>query len=1021
VNDSSSEPDLLNDLAHEFAERYRRGERPGLTEYTARHPELAAEIRELFPAMALMEQFGTVDGPATGPQCRAATEDGSPLRQLGEYRILREIARGGMGIVYEAVQESLGRHVALKVLAFQGLLHPNYLERFQREARAAAQLHHTNIVPVFGVGEDNGVHYFAMQFIQGQSLDSVLAELKRSRNKEIAPPPGNRSANAEQALSVAQALLTGRFPAAGVPAVAGVQASPEALALNAGGSPPDLSGDPTGERNSSTSAILNQSEAQYFRSVVQVGIQVAEALAYAHQQGVLHRDIKPANLLLDTRGTVWVTDFGLAKGAGVDQLTSPGDIVGTIRYMAPERFRGQGDQRSDVFSLGLTLYELATLRPAFTASERAQLIERILHEESPQPSKVCAQLPRDLETIILKATAKDPGQRYPSAAALAEDLQRFLADRPIRARRSGMWEHAWRWCRRNRLVASLAGLLAVVLVGGGVGGVIGAYHFRSLALQADEAKKEAEDKARQIQESMERQNRAYQLLERGQVYSSRGSFDRALADFTEAATLRPDLAGVWLARASIYEALRLYEPAAQDYGRAFQLHRSPELSVWWSYAALHLYVRDLRGYNQTCSEMVKHFGTKMVPRNSWWLAETFTLGAKNGIDPEFTVELAKRALANDPRSSSYTWTMAAAQYRAGRVAAALRSLQELARPGTTRAHADAEPLLAMVHARLGHREEARFWMKRARQTFDRHLWAMRRRPLDWAYEYFDFGNHDLLKLILLYREARELIPETPPTEEVLCDILEARSRAYLGQLAAAERGFTMAIKRQPKNALLRLLRGVFWGQQAQWARALADFDQANALRPLDDQWELGCRAVMHLRQGAADAYAETCRQMMKRFGQTDDPKLATFIAWMCSLAPGAIKDASAPVRLAELSLKGNPQDAWCALALGAALYRAGQYQQAASHLRQAMKGSANKNIQQDIALAQLFLGMALQRLGESKEAARLLNSASDSIDRATAGEGKSKLGPGWWVWAACQVVRPEAQTLISGRATRLPK
>jgi serine/threonine protein kinase/tetratricopeptide (TPR) repeat protein/WD40 repeat protein len=471
VNDSSSEPDLLNDLAHEFAERYRRGERPALTEYTSRYPELAAEIRELFPAMALMEQFGTVDGPATGPQCRAATEDGSPLRQLGEYRILREIARGGMGIVYEAVQESLGRHVALKVLPFQGMLNPNYLERFQREARAAAHLHHTNIVPVFGVGQDSGVHYFAMQFIQGQSLDSVLHELRRLRHKEArseqdeSPRSPSRPGNLDQALSIAQGLLTGQFPQAGVPAAeAGAERSPTVVAANQGALAPRSPDGNSGEHTSSTSGILNQPEAQYYRSVAQVGIQVAEALTYAHQQGILHRDIKPANLLLDTRGTVWVTDFGLAKAEGADQLTTPGDIVGTIRYMAPERFRGHGDQRSDVYSLGLTLYELATLRPAFTASERAQLIERMLHQDPPRPSKVSALIPRDLETIILKAMAKDPGQRYPSAAALAEDLRRFLADRPVRARRTAAWEQLWRWCRRNPAVASLAAAVVVLLV-----------------------------------------------------------------------------------------------------------------------------------------------------------------------------------------------------------------------------------------------------------------------------------------------------------------------------------------------------------------------------------------------------------------------------------------------------------------------------------------------------------------------------------------------------------------------------
>ncbi len=320
MNESSSGPDLLDDLAHEFAERFRRGERPSLTEYTRKYPELAAEICEFFPAMAVMEQFGSVAAPTTGADSTLAGQEMAVPRQLGEYRILRQVARGGMGIVYEAVQETLGRHVALKVLPLHGLLDPNHLERFRREAKAAAQLHHTNIVPVFGVGEHEGVHYFAMQFIQGQSLDSVLHELKEFRKKGDVSEKEDEKANLTTSLS--QALVTGRFDAVQeVPAVSA--ATPQAA-------------------SSTTSSNLGQPEAQYYRSVARVGVQVADALTYAHQQGVLHRDIKPANLLLDTRGTVWVTDFGLAKAEGSDELTSPGDIVGTVRYMAPERFHGAG-------------------------------------------------------------------------------------------------------------------------------------------------------------------------------------------------------------------------------------------------------------------------------------------------------------------------------------------------------------------------------------------------------------------------------------------------------------------------------------------------------------------------------------------------------------------------------------------------------------------------------------------------------------------------------------------------------
>jgi serine/threonine-protein kinase len=207
----------------------------------------------------------------------------------------------------------------------------------------------------------------------------------------------------------------------------------------------------------------------FFRSVANIGRQVAEALEYANRQGVLHRDVEPSNLLLDPRGNVWVADFGLAKASETDDLTHTGDLIGTVRYMAPERFAGKCDARSDVYALGLTLYELLTLRPAFAASDRHALMQRVMSEPPERLRKLVPHLPRDLETIVAKATAREPAARYASAAALAEDLQRFLDDKPIKARRVTASEQAWRWAWRNPAVASLAAGLLLALVAGLVG------------------------------------------------------------------------------------------------------------------------------------------------------------------------------------------------------------------------------------------------------------------------------------------------------------------------------------------------------------------------------------------------------------------------------------------------------------------------------------------------------------------------------------------------------------------------
>jgi WD40 repeat protein/serine/threonine protein kinase len=500
---SSSSPDqnTVDRLAEEFAARHRRGEQPDLAEYARRFPEHAAAIRDLFPALVLIEQVKPGGGDRTGTYTGAVVADGLRPERLGDFRILREVGRGGMGVVYEAEQESLGRHVALKVLPGHAPLDPRQLIRFKREARAAARLHHTNIVPVFGVGEQDGLHYYAMQFIPGQSLDAVLEELRRLRSGPSSAGahsavegdrPGSESpAHEVTAAAVARSLLTGRFaqPERAVGAVRGEvtdgQPSPSPTA------PPDLSQSLTAtatdldsgragtaaappSSNDSSGTVFLPGQADlismsgsgrgYWHSVARVGWQVAEALAYAHGQGILHRDIKPSNLLLDTRGNVWVADFGLAKASDGADLTQTGDVVGTLRYLAPERLRGQSDPRGDVYSLGLTLYELLTLRPAFDAADRERLIRQVTAGEPPRPRRLEAGVPRDLETIVLKAIAREPAHRYATAAALGEDLQRFVNDRPIAARRVSGVERAWRWCRRNPRVAILSASTGALLV-----------------------------------------------------------------------------------------------------------------------------------------------------------------------------------------------------------------------------------------------------------------------------------------------------------------------------------------------------------------------------------------------------------------------------------------------------------------------------------------------------------------------------------------------------------------------------
>jgi WD40 repeat protein/serine/threonine protein kinase/tetratricopeptide (TPR) repeat protein len=566
MNSSSGERNPVELLAEDFLDRKRRGEQPTLQDYLERHPELAGEIRDLFPALLMMEDLGESSGGSTSSLAADGFAAGTRLERLGDYRILREIGRGGMGVVYEAEQESLGRRVALKVLSAGPLLDPKQVRRFEREAKAAARLHHTNIVPVFGVGHEDGHHYFVMQFITGLGLDVVLDDLRRLRQgkSEASPAAGPTVAPSRvaglTAAEVARSLLTGRFDADGPPGDGSVTEPFDDDApvppATANGPPADAESSSVVLPGSSELSASSDPDRQFYRSVARIGIQVAEALEYANRQGILHRDVKPSNLLLDNRGNVWVADFGLAKTSDADDLTHTGDILGTIRYMAPERFAGRCDARSDVYSLGLTLYELVALRPAYEASDRHTLMDRVLHEEPERLKKLAPSVPRDLETIIAKATARDPTARYATAAALAEDLRRYVEDRPIRARRVSAAERLARWCRRNKGLAAAIGLAALTLVAAVILSLLYAREQRGLAAArklyaADQAAAAASYKA-----ALSESNRRLAMLdlERGRVAFDKDQIGMGMLWTVEAlrmADAAGDQAGKHLALANL--------------------------------------------------------------------------------------------------------------------------------------------------------------------------------------------------------------------------------------------------------------------------------------------------------------------------------------------------------------------------------------------------------------------------------------------------------------------------------------
>jgi eukaryotic-like serine/threonine-protein kinase len=340
--------------------------------------------------------------------------ENSPPKVLGDFRMVREIGRGGMGVVYEAEQISLGRHVALKVLPFASLFSETLLTRFKNEIRTAASLDHPHIASVLASGEERGVHFYAMRFIRGRNLAEIIEEI---RAREQVPSHDKRSVDGDT-----------------------------------------LAPGPEANNSDILSSVRSRDRGSYYRRVAELGIQACEALQYAHEMGVVHRDIKPSNLLINADGWLWVSDFGLALSREDTGLTLTGDLVGTLRYMSPEQARGDRnvlDQRTDIYSLGATLYELLTLRPAVNGNGRHQVLTQLTDEKPTAPRRHDLGISRDLETILLKTLEKDPAHRYQTMQQLGEDLRRFCQGKPIVARQVPRAERIAHWIRRNPLVSAL--------------------------------------------------------------------------------------------------------------------------------------------------------------------------------------------------------------------------------------------------------------------------------------------------------------------------------------------------------------------------------------------------------------------------------------------------------------------------------------------------------------------------------------------------------------------------------------
>jgi serine/threonine protein kinase len=689
------------------------GRQPDAERLLAEHPALAGRLASALQALDLVHR-GAAGAGLGGPP-----ESAEPCGRLGDFDILREVGRGGMGVVYEAAQVSLGRRVALKVLPFAATLDPRQLQRFRMEAQAAALLHHPNIVPIYSVGCERGVHYYAMQYVEGQSLAEILAAL--------AGPGGDGRPHAPPGTRPAGPLSKGATqPLAGL--------STERSARGLG----------------------------YFRSVARLGMQAALALEHAHQLGVVHRDVKPANLLVDVTGNLWVADFGLARLRSHAGLTLSGDTVGTLRYASPEQAlakRGLVDHRTDVYSLGSTLYEALTLRHAYPGEGRDEVLRQLALAEPAAPRRLDPRIPAPLETVVLKAMAREPERRYATAQELADDLGRFLEDKPVLAAPPGFRERASKWALRHRSVLLAAAAVVALMLPLLLTVSVRLWRQQAATQSALELARTHEEEARtqralaetNFQKALGGLNELLLELENPRWNAVSGFKEareeltrRGLQTIEELATqpgtdpaVRFQAARAYQRMAIVYLVDRQAEKAAKAHEKAVALLEGlraefPENSEYaavlagahwmmgnWEHSFRHPdvsaaeYRRAVAAYEQALS-----FDRAGRLHNN--LACLLCDAQDETVrDPARAVALARRAVELDPRQRAYWNTLGWAHYRAGDWQAARADLErsmELAGGGD----ANDWLALALVCWHQGARDEARSWYDRSARWLETH-------------------------------------------------------------------------------------------------------------------------------------------------------------------------------------------------------------------------------------------------------------------------------------------------------------
>jgi serine/threonine protein kinase len=940
---------LFGEVTEALLEKHRRGEVVDVELWCERYPAIAQRIRDLVPTLLLMEAFCDSSEKDAGGEAGPAKD--LMVDQIGGYRIIRLIGYGGMSLVYEAEHELLGQRVALKVLPDHRAVDARASARFRREARAVAKLHHTNIVPILGVGQDGGRSFFVMPLIEGCSLQHLLDRLRIA----LGDSEADHSANSKQC---------------DVPRP-GTRASE--------------------------------------RWVAETGLQVAEALEYAHLRGVFHRDIKPSNLLVEASGRVWVSDFGLAK-TDDDRLTLSGDIVGTVRYLAPERFTSSGDQTAgeygDIYALGVTLYEMLTMRPAFPAIDRARLIAQILAFEPVRPSRIYPNVSPDLETVVLKAMAKEPAQRYRSASELADDLRRWLAGQPVLARRPAWSERTIRWARSNPTIAMLATALCILSVAGFTAVCWQWRESERLRRNEREAREKSEQYSQAILDNLDRLRRANELTDEARTKIENCNWDEAHERLTQAVSLQPDQAVFLESRGRLlYVQLGLWDLAAEDLNRAYKIHEPARAWEYWSQGLLRLWSDDRDGYRRVSQQVRNRFLGSSVPQAILETIRTLSLTPEAPEDMAEIAEAAERLLKPDAEAWHY-YVVGLAYLRAGKATKAIGPLQkayDYTPPWNSRGLVC--PALTMAYFQSGDRERALQTLELEKQAFDTILnELMRDSDRRWCVHYDASGKWplhpwDWLEWQILRREAYALLGQEPSRDGRLA-ALRGRSLCGLRRFGQGDEEYRRAWEQSPENRRIEFemqrCRASLHLSRMQFADATVALDRTLQLDPNDcNLWRF--QAVTCQLASKPDKYRVCCREMMDRFATTTDPESAYRLAFVTTLAPDAIDDYARLIPVGELASRWHPG---AERSLGAIEYRAGRYEDALRHFEQ------SQLFHHRLAWDWAFVAMSQHHLGRPLEAREALHAARSAT--------VSNLGrqSAWDDHAAAALLVAEAEALL---------